>query len=152
MSNPRRIIAAIGPDGKSCVVSDEAIPLNGNPQTIAITNVWSGAAVRVDNTASCASGFAPFAMNQLSDAAYSLTIAEYAPGVGAVNPGMHFTETADHFYVIAGEVVMVLEHDEVVLRTGDIGIIRGAAHGWRNDGGEVARLVFFVLPAEPLAR
>lgn len=152
MSDPRRIIAAVGADGKSRVVFDEAIPLSSNPQTIAIANIWNGAAARIDNTASFSGGFTPFAMSQLSNPAYSVMIVEYAPGLGADDPGMHFTDTADHFYVIAGEVVLVLEQGEARLCAGDVCIIRGAVHGWRNDGTSVARLVTFVLPAEPLAR
>jgi quercetin dioxygenase-like cupin family protein len=147
----RRIIAAAGPDGKSCLVSDEAFALTDNPQPMAITNLFSGAAGRVDNAAAFAGGFAPFGMHQLTDPVYSMMIAEYAPGLGAADPGMHYTDTADHFYVIAGEVVLVLESGDVVLKAGDVGICRGAVHGWRNDGDAVARLLTFVLPAQPLA-
>ena len=147
----RRIVAAAGPDGRSCVVSNEAIVL-GDPAPMNVLNIWNGAVGRVDNAAAFAGGFAPFGMHQLSDAIYSVMVAEYAPGLGAADPGMHYTDTADHFYVIAGEVVLVLEAGDVVLRAGDVGICRGAVHGWRNDGDTVARLLTFVLPAEPLAR
>jgi uncharacterized cupin superfamily protein len=77
-------------------------------------------------------------------------IAEYEPGQGRDDPHMHFTNTADHFYVIEGEVVLVLETGDVTLKAGDIGICRGVMHGWRNDGDKLARLVTFVLPAAPL--
>lgn len=147
----RRIIAAAGPDGRSCVVSDEALPLT-NPAPMAVTNLWNGACGRVSNAEAFVGGFAPFGMHQLTDPIYSVMIAEYAPGLGAADPGMHFTDTADHFYVIEGEVVLVLESGDVVLRKGDMGILRGAVHGWRNDGAEMARMITFVLPAEPLDR
>ena len=149
---PRRIVAGTGSDGRSRVVSDEAIPLSGNPQPIAVTTIWTGDCERVDNSAAFAGGFAPFGMHQLTDPLYSVMIAEYAPGLGADDPGMHATETADHFHVIEGEVVLVLEDGEAVLRAGDIGICRGAVHGWRNDSGHYARLLTFVLPAEKLER
>jgi quercetin dioxygenase-like cupin family protein len=148
----RRIVAAAGPDGRSCVVSDEAIPLSGNPQPMAVTNVWTGQCARVDNAEAFSGGFAPFGMHQLTDPLYSVMIAEYAPGLGKDDPGMHYTDTADHFYVVEGEVVLVLEAGEAVLRAGDVGICRGAVHGWRNDSGKYARLLTFVLPAEPLER
>jgi mannose-6-phosphate isomerase-like protein (cupin superfamily) len=146
----RRIVAAAGPDGRSCVVSNEAITL-GKPAPMNVINLWNGAAGRVDNAAAFAGGFAEFRMSQLTDPVYSVMIAEYAPGLGAADPGMHYTDTADHFYVIEGEVVLVLEAGDVVLRAGDMGICRGAMHGWRNDGAGVARLLTFILPAEPLA-
>lgn len=155
MNSPRRIVAAAGPDGKSCVVSDEAIALS-DPQSMPgpmnVINLWNGAAGRVDNAAPFAGGFAPFGMHQLTDPIYSVMIAEYAPGLGAGDPGMHYTDTADHFYVIEGEVVLVLEVGDAVLRAGDLGICRGAVHGWRNDSDKLARMLTFVLPAEPQER
>ena len=152
MNAPRRLVAATGADGKSRIVSDEAISLSGDPQPMAVSVIWTGTTGRVDNAAPFAGGFAPFGMHLLTDPVYAVMIAEYAPGLGATDPGMHFTDTADHFYVIEGEVVLVLEQGEAMLRAGDIGIIRGAVHGWRNDGTTVARLLTFVLPAEPLDR
>ena len=152
MTSPRRLIADTGPDGKSCIVGEEAIPLSGNPRSIEIANIWTGSAAPADNGAAFAGGFAPFAMSQLSGPAYWVMIVEYAPGLGAADPGMHFTDTADHFCVLEGQVVLVLESGDVVLRAGDICICRGAVHGWRNDSGKIARLLTFVLPAEKLAR
>ncbi len=149
--SPRRIVAATGADGKSRVVSDEPIPLVRDPQPMAVTNVWTGACARVDNAAAGPGGFSDFVMSQLTDPVYSVMMAEYGPGLGADDPGMHYTDTADHFFVVEGEVVLVLEDGEALLRQGDLGICRGAVHGWRNDSGKYARLLTFVLPAEPLA-
>ena len=80
-----------------------------------------------------------------------MMLADYPPGLGRDDPGMHFTNTADHFHVISGEVVLVLEAEEVTLRAGDSGVCRGVMHGWRNDGAASARMVTFVLPAHPMA-
>ena len=150
--NPRRIVAAAGPDGKSRVVSDEAMPLVLDPQPMAVTTLWTGKAARVDNAEAFTGGFTPFSMSHLTDPVYSVMIAEYGPGLGQQDPGMHYTDTADHFYVVEGEVVLVLEEGEAILRAGDLGICRGAVHGWRNDSGAYARLLTFVLPAQPQER
>ena len=149
---PRRIIAAAGPDGKSCVVTEESVPLSGKPQAIDLANMWTGRAMPVSNRATVPGGFAPFRFAQFSDPAYWMILVDYAPGLGAADPGMHFTDTVDHFCVLSGEVVLVLETGDVVLKAGDVCICRGAMHGWRNDSSEVCRLISFVLPAEPLAR
>ena len=152
MTSPRRLIADTGPDGKSCIVGEEAIPLSGNPGSIEIANIWTGTAASADNGAHFAGGFAPFAMSQLSGPAYWVMIVEYAPGLGAADPGLHFTNTVDHFCVLEGQVVLVLESGDVVLRAGDICICRGAVHGWRNDSDAVCRMVTFVVPALPVER
>lgn len=152
MTTARRIVAAVGEDGKSYVALDEAIPPGNTGLSVRLTNLWTAPVARVDNAAHFDAGFVPFAMNQMNAAAYAITLVDYAPGVGQIDPGIHVTQTTDHFYVVEGEIVMVLELGEAVFRAGDTGIIRGAAHGWRNDGPVSARLVFFVLPAEPMMR
>lgn len=146
MSAPRRVIAGLGPDGRSRVVADDPLPPPGS-EGMSITNVFGGQIARTSNATPLPSGFPEFAMSQLTDEVYSMMIATYPPGLGKDDPGMHFTETADHFYIVEGECVLVLEAGDVVLKAGDIGICRGVMHGWRNDTGKPCRLVTFVLPA-----
>lgn len=151
MNNPsRRVIAGLDANGKSCVVSDEAIPQPA-VDGMAITTIATGPIGRTDNSLSLVPGFAEFSMSQLTDPVYSMMIAAYPPGLGQDDPGIHFTNTADHFYIVEGECVLVLEGGEAVLKAGDVGICRGVMHGWRNDSDRECRLVTFVLPAEPLA-
>ena len=148
---PRRIVAGLDASGKSCVVSDTRLSHSGTQPVMEATAVWGGASLTVDNAAPLAEGLAPFSMERLFGPFYSFLYVEYAPGLGKDDPGMHFTNTADHFYVIEGECVLVLESGDVVMRAGDIGICRGVMHGWRNDTDRPARLVTFILPANPLA-
>ena len=150
MSAPRRVVAGLAADGTSCVVSDGPLPLAGDPAGLGVANVWTGGMAPVDNAGPLAHGLAPFRIEQLAEPRYAMMYAEYAPGLGRDDPHMHFTNTADHFYVIAGEVVLVLESGDVVMRAGDLGVIRGVMHGWRNDSAAPARLVTFVLPASAL--
>jgi len=151
MSNPpRRIVAGLNAEGKSSVVLDEPIPQAGGGG-MEIVNLFGGTIARTSNATPLSPGFPEFSMGQLTDEVYSMMMATYPPGLGADDPGMHFTNTADHFYVIEGEVVLVLESGEVVLRAGDVGICRGVMHGWRNDTKRQARLVTFVLPADSLS-
>lgn len=147
MTAARRIVAAAGTGGKSRVVLEEPLPLNGEPERIRLTNLWIAPLARADNLAPFDGGFVPFAMSQTQGNSYAMTLVEYAPGYGQEDPGMHATQTLDHFYVLEGEIVIVLEVGEAVLRSGETGIIRGAMHGWRNDGARTAKLLFFVVPA-----
>jgi mannose-6-phosphate isomerase-like protein (cupin superfamily) len=150
LSAPRRVVAGLDANGKSCLVSDGPVDVAGGPPGLGVANVWTGKALAVDNAAPLAEGTAPFRLEQLAEPVYAMIVAEYAPGLGRDDPHMHFTATADHFYVIEGEVVLVLESGDVPMKAGDIGICRGVMHGWRNDSDKVARLLTFVLPAAPL--
>ena len=150
MTAARRIVAAVAADGKSQIALDEPVPLINELKRLRLTNLWIAPLARADNSALFKGGFVPFAMSQTQADVYAVTLVEYAAGFGQDDPGMHSTQTIDHFYVVEGEIVMVLEVGEAVLRQGDTGIIRGAVHGWRNDGRATAKVVFFVVPAEPL--
>lgn len=153
MTTSRRIVVAVNKDGKSHIALDEDVPPADSERTVKLTNLWTGGpATRIDNATAAGGGFVPWTMEQTHTETYAMTLVDFAPGVGQLDPGMHASNTVDHFYVAEGEIVMVLDTAEAVFRTGDAGIIRGAQHGWRNDGAVAARLVFFVLPAAPMAQ
>src|SRR5262245_16864970 len=59
----------------------------------------------------------------------SWTIWEVAPDVVV---GVHRTDTIDYDTVLRGEIVLVLDDDEVVLRPGDCLMLPGVVHGWRS--------------------
>ena len=48
------------------------------------------------------------------------------------HPGMHKTQTMDLVYVLEGEIWLVLEAEERLLKQGDIFIQRGTNHAWSN--------------------
>lgn len=58
---------------------------------------------------------------------------------------MHRTDTVDYGIVLAGEVHLLLEQEETLLRTGDVVVQRGTSHAWQNRSGSVARIVFINL-------
>jgi hypothetical protein len=47
-------------------------------------------------------------------------------------PGMHITVTIDCVTVLAGVMVMVMDHGETLIKAGDTVIMNGAWHAWRN--------------------
>jgi quercetin dioxygenase-like cupin family protein len=71
-----------------------------------------------------------------------LLINEMPPGGAAP---MHRTETVDYGIVLQGEVVLVLEDSETVLRAGDVVVQRGTNHGWENRSAEPARVAFVLI-------
>lgn len=55
--------------------------------------------------------------------------------------GFHRTATVDYIYVLSGEVVLLLDEQEVLLNAGDTVIQRNTEHAWRVDGNVPARLL-----------
>ena len=72
----------------------------------------------------------------------------YPPQQGGKRTVMHRTQTLDYVVVIEGEVVLVLDHSELVLTKGDVVVQRGTDHAWENRSQAVARVAFFHIAAE----
>lgn len=58
---------------------------------------------------------------------------------------MHRTETVDYGIVLEGEITLILDVGETVVRTGDIVIQRGTNHGWANRSGKNCRIAFILI-------
>jgi quercetin dioxygenase-like cupin family protein len=53
-------------------------------------------------------------------------------GRGGRHPFMHRTESIDYAVVLAGEIVLLLDDEDVHLKAGDVVIQRGTNHAWSN--------------------
>ena len=58
---------------------------------------------------------------------------------------MHRTETVDYGIVLEGEVTLILDVGETIVRAGDIVIQRGTNHGWANRSGRNCRIAFILI-------
>ena len=61
------------------------------------------------------------------------------------HPLMHRTESVDYGIVIEGEITLILDRGESLLKPGDVVVQRGTNHAWANRSGKVARMVFVLL-------
>jgi hypothetical protein len=75
---------------------------------------------------------------------------KYRVGLTSDHPGMHVTDTIDYIAVIHGEITLVMEDGEQVLRAGDVVVDRGVAHAWENRGVGPAVIVAVLVDAAPL--
>lgn len=82
------------------------------------------------------------AFAQIGDAAAS-TVQESSP-----HPLMHRTESVDYGVVIAGEMTLVLDDTEVLLKAGSVVVQRGTNHAWANRSSRPCRMVFVLLDGE----
>lgn len=72
----------------------------------------------------------------------------YPPSEGGQRTEMHRTRTLDYAVVIQGEVVLVLDDSEVILRKGNVVVQRGTDHAWENRSNKRAVIAFFHIDAE----
>ncbi|WP_299328413.1 cupin domain-containing protein [Parasphingopyxis sp.] len=67
---------------------------------------------------------------------------------------MHRTETIDYGIILSGEITLILDIGERVVKAGDIVIQRGTNHGWSNHTDQPCRVAFVLVDgsfAEELA-
>lgn len=79
------------------------------------------------------------AFTQIGDVAASTVKA------GSPHPLMHRTESVDYGVVLDGEMTLVLDDSEVLLRQGDVVIQRGTNHAWANRSGRLCRMLFVLV-------
>jgi hypothetical protein len=72
----------------------------------------------------------------------------YPPQMGGKRTVMHRTRTLDYAVVIEGDVVLILENSEVLLKKSDVVVQRGTNHAWENRTDKMARMVFFHVDAQ----
>jgi len=66
-------------------------------------------------------------------------------GRGSRHAFMHRTETIDYGIVLEGELTLILDAGETIVRAGDIVIQRGTNHGWANRSGRHCRIAFILI-------
>jgi mannose-6-phosphate isomerase-like protein (cupin superfamily) len=82
------------------------------------------------------------AFRQIGGAAAS-TAAANSP-----HPLMHRTLSLDYGFVLQGEITLILDEGECVLKAGDVVVQRATNHAWANRSGSICRMAFVLLDGE----
>jgi mannose-6-phosphate isomerase-like protein (cupin superfamily) len=67
----------------------------------------------------------------------------------ARHPGMHRTDTLDMFTVAYGEIYLMTDTDETLLRPGDTAVVQGVNHSWANKSGKPCMIIGVNVHANP---
>ena len=68
------------------------------------------------------------------------------------HPFMHRTKTVDYGIVLEGEIWLVLDDSETLMRAGDVSIQRGTAHAWSNRSDKPCRMAFVLIDGDRIER
>jgi quercetin dioxygenase-like cupin family protein len=66
-------------------------------------------------------------------------------GKGGRHPMMHRTETIDYALVLSGEITMLLDDEEVLLKAGDVVVQCGTNHAWSNRSNAPCVIAFVLI-------
>lgn len=142
-TSPRRVVTGHDARGVSIFSSDGPVP--GTPLVPGGTvfyQAWGTGATPAPIDAPATEPVTdPLAVAPASHGT-RLLINEMPPG--AASP-MHRTETVDYGIVLDGEVVLVLDDSETLLRAGDVVVQRGTNHRWENRSAAPARVAFVLV-------
>ena len=140
---PRLVVTGHDARGASVFTSDQAVPgASAVPGGTAFYQAWDTGATP-----------APIEVNGPEPVTGPLAVAPPRHGTrllinemppGAASP-MHRTETVDYGIVLDGEVALVLDDSETVLRAGDVVVQRGTNHRWENRSAAPARVAFVLI-------
>ena len=142
-SIPRRVVTGHDERGVSVFASDGPVPVvRTAPDGALFYEIWGTGAAPAPIGADAADPTAgPLSVPPAPNGT-KIRINELPPGV--VSP-MHRTQSVDYGIVLSGEVVLVLEDSETVLRAGDVVVQRGTNHRWENRSGQTARMAFILV-------
>jgi quercetin dioxygenase-like cupin family protein len=145
---PRRVVTGHDEHGVSVFAADGPVPVvRTAPDGALFYEVWATDATPAPI------GMDPIGTAVADPALDALTVPptpngtkirinEFPPGV--VSP-VHRTQTVDYGIVLSGEIVLVLDDAETVLRAGDVVVQRGTSHRWENRSGGTARMAFILI-------
>jgi hypothetical protein len=152
----RRIVTGHDKDGKSIVLSDgpppQNHPMHGSAIGADFFEMWSDSDVvprltSVPSKEPAEPNDRPFTI--MPPAGHLIRVIDiYPPAMGGKRTVMHRTRTLDYAIVIEGEVVLILEDSEVLLRKSDVVVQRGTNHAWENRSDQMARMVFFHIDGQ----
>ncbi len=63
----------------------------------------------------------------------------------ARHPFMHRTNSVDYTVILSGEIYMMMDEDDVLLKAGDMVVQRGTNHAWSNCGTEPCVIAFVLV-------
>jgi mannose-6-phosphate isomerase-like protein (cupin superfamily) len=173
-----RVVTGHDANGKAVITSDGPLPtvvaIDAIPGTV-FHEVWStaGAPAPVDNGADPTLGplvlpppkqgtrlrfvdippdtdeFLTQGASKMKDA-FEQIGDEKASTVQADSPHplMHRTESVDYGVVIEGELTLVLDDSEVLLKPGSVVVQRGTNHAWANRSGRPCRMLFVLVDGQ----
>jgi quercetin dioxygenase-like cupin family protein len=169
----KRYVVGADAGGKSAILMDEATNVQENPGFFYRATLWSTKEVPVDNTIATdraldchtrepSPGGMLFRALEISpdppdkqahiSAVTQLHLQvrqKHAPTPEdlARHPSMHRTDTLDCFTCVKGEIYLMTDVDEVLMRPGDTVVIRGTNHAWSNRSNEPCLLVGCMIDA-----
>ena len=146
----RRVVTGINKEGKSVIISDGVVLPNAqySGDYGFGSDIWLEQSIPVDITNKNDPLVDYIAQTEPPTGGVVARIVQWNPGTGYP---MHFTKTIDIFIVISGQIKLILDESDTILKSGDSVIQRGTNHGWEVVGDEPCVFAAILLSADNIA-
>lgn len=146
---PRRIVTGVNQAGRSIVVSDGPLPPNATELEAGMgrgSDHWLVQALPADlsDTRDPLSGYT--LKNWPAPGEIVFRMITWEPGFEFP---VHRSNTLDIFFIISGQMELILEEGSTVVRAGDTVVQRGTSHGWKVVGNERCTAAGVLIDAAP---
>lgn len=136
---PRRIVTGLK-NGRSLIVEDKKVTnVSEHLPGLLISDIWATNSMPVDLTQELLidNTLVPDPPKQGSYFRYVSIPPDKDLGIpemiaNETHPLMHKTDTLDYIIILSGELYLILDEEETLLKTGDIVIQKGTNHAWSN--------------------
>lgn len=136
---PRRIVTGLK-NGRSLIVEDKKVTnVSEHLPGLRISDIWVTNTMPVDLTQELIvdNTLVPDPPKQGSYFRYVHIPPDKDLGIpekraNEPHPLMHKTDTLDYIIILSGELYLILDEEETLLKTGDIVIQKGTNHAWSN--------------------
>jgi len=176
----RRVVTGIDERGRSYVLSDGASPNRHSSPTVAgfgAAHLWYTKPGPISNAGEQDNGSADTAIPMHPEVGATIfRVADFPPDSAYTEDGkmslfgeiggdearagalqseskhfwFHKTDSIDYAVVLEGEIWLLLDNDECLLKTGDVVVQRGTSHAWANRSDKPCRMAFVLIGAPPV--
>ncbi|MBC8985676.1 cupin domain-containing protein [Pedobacter sp. N36a] len=136
---PRRIVTGLK-NGRSLIIEDKKVTnVSEHLPGLLISDIWATNSMPVDLTQELIvdNTLIPDPPKQGRYFRYVSIPPDKDLGIqdkiaNEAHPLMHKTDTLDYIIILSGELYLILDEEETLLKTGDIVIQKGTNHAWSN--------------------
>lgn len=174
----RRVVTGNDSHGRSTIVSDGApTNIKQSPQRpgVVINNLWTTDTMPAETAGVPDATVKPMALEPAANGT-NFRIVEFPPEadyIGKVSaadaakafgdmgashalvggetprhPFMHRTKTLDYAIIVSGEIYLVLDEAEVLMKAGDVCIQRATNHAWSNRSDKPCKIAFILIDGD----
>lgn len=176
----RRVVTGIGESGRSYIISDGTSPNRFSSPSVSgfgAAQVWYTEPGPVDNSGAKDNGAAELDIPMHPGVGGSVfRVVDFPPDSAYTDEGkaalfgdiggvdaragaaasedkhfwFHKTDSIDYAIVLEGEIWLLVDEGECLLKPGDVVIQRGTSHAWANRSDKPCRMAFVLIGAPPV--